>query len=269
MRDLLSIGTSRGCEMIGVGVGLGLSGYRLPNALFSPSQISGLQLWLDASDSTTLLQSSGGSPAISDGDPVGYWGDKSGNGRHATQTDGASKPALKTAIKNGKNTVRTDGANDCLLLGDNFKYQEITVIAVLRVTTTGICVAFSRGGADNYNPALALVYNRSTPNTSASFNSGAGGNQIINLAITQSQFSIFRASADGATVTNITNGVSNTAAQVGALRFNTNTVTIGRIDTSGLFTAADFCEIIIYNKSLGSSDWASLDTYLNKKWGVY
>jgi hypothetical protein len=28
MRDLLSIGTSRGCEMIGTGIGLGLSGYR-------------------------------------------------------------------------------------------------------------------------------------------------------------------------------------------------------------------------------------------------
>ena len=29
MRDLLSIGTSRGCEMIGTGIGLGLSGYRV------------------------------------------------------------------------------------------------------------------------------------------------------------------------------------------------------------------------------------------------
>ena len=29
MRDLLSVGTSRGCEMIGTGIGLGLSGYRV------------------------------------------------------------------------------------------------------------------------------------------------------------------------------------------------------------------------------------------------
>ncbi len=29
MRDLLSIGTSRGCEMIGTGIGLGLAGYRI------------------------------------------------------------------------------------------------------------------------------------------------------------------------------------------------------------------------------------------------
>lgn len=256
--------------MIGTGLGLGLSGYRIKSgSSFNPNSITGLQLWLDAADGTTLLQSSGGSAATADGDPIGYWGDKSGNGRHATQTDGANKPALKTAIKNGKNTVRTDGADDYLFLGDNFKYQEITVVAVLRVTTTGICVAFSRGGADNYNPAVALVYNRSTPNTSASFNSGAGGNQLINVSITQSQFSIFRAEADGTTVTNTTNGVSSTAAQVGSLRFNTNLVTIGRIDTAGLFAAADFCEIIIYNKKLNSGDWESLSAYLNVKWSIH
>ena len=70
MRDLLSIGTSRGCEMIGTGIGLGLSGYRMAAASFNPSKISGLQLWLDAADSSTILQSSGGSAASADGDEI-------------------------------------------------------------------------------------------------------------------------------------------------------------------------------------------------------
>jgi len=269
MRDLLSIGTSRGCEMIGTGIGLGLSGYTLARNTFKPDMISGLQLWLDASDSATLLQSSGGSAAVADGDPVGYWADKSGNGRHATQTDGSKKPALKTAVKSGKNTVRTDGVNDYLLLGDNFKYQQITVVAVLRVTTTGVTVAFSRGGAGSYNPAIALVYNRSTPNTSATFNSGGSGYQLVNLPITQSQFSIFRAAADGTTLTNTTNGTTSTVSQVGSLTFNTNSVTIGAMDTLDIFAAADFCELLIYDKSLNASDWSSLNAYLNGKWSIY
>ncbi len=53
---------------------------------FSPRSIPGLALWLDASDSATLFQNSDGTtPATASSDPVGYWGDKSGNGRHLTQ----------------------------------------------------------------------------------------------------------------------------------------------------------------------------------------
>ncbi len=45
-------------------------------------QITGLALWLDASDAATLFQASDGTtPATANDDPVGYWGDKSGNGR--------------------------------------------------------------------------------------------------------------------------------------------------------------------------------------------
>lgn len=255
--------------MIGTGIGLGLSGYRLATGpSFQPTLVSGLELWLDASDLSTLYQSSGGSLATADGDPVGQWRDKSGNLRHATQTDGTKKPALKLAIKNGLSALRMDGSNDSFDLGDNFKHQSITVIAVQKITTTGVCVTFSRGGAGSYNPAVAMVYNRSTPNTSATFNP-SGGSQVVNVAITQNQFSIFRAMADGSTFTNTTNGTTATAAQTAALQFNTNSVTIGCMETYGLNAAGDYCELIIYSKALNASEWSSVNSYLNTKWSIY
>ena len=53
------------------------------NQSFSPYLISGLQLWLDASDPTTITQS---------GNSVSEWRDKSGFNRHATQATPSYQP---------------------------------------------------------------------------------------------------------------------------------------------------------------------------------
>ena len=236
---------------------------------FSPLSISGLQFWVDANDSATLYTDSALTTlAVSDGDVIGGWKDKSGNSRNALQTDGTKKPLLKLAVINGKNAARFNATTTTLNIGDHFKHQQITVIAVLKVTTTGVCVAFSRGGNANYNPAVALVYNRSGTNTSASFNP-AGTGAFANVSITQSQTSTFFMSADGSTLTNTTDGTTVTAAQSGALQFNTNDVLIGDIDNgAGLFAAGDYCEFLVYSQALTGADKANVLAYLSAKWGT-
>ena len=64
---------------------------------FAPTDISGLQLWLDASDTSTLYNATaGGSLVTTNGAAVARWADKSGNNRHATQATVNNRP-----IKNG------------------------------------------------------------------------------------------------------------------------------------------------------------------------
>lgn len=54
--------------------------------------------WYDASDLTTLWQNTGGTtPVAADGDPVALWQDKSGNGRHLTQSTSTLRPTYKTS----------------------------------------------------------------------------------------------------------------------------------------------------------------------------
>ena len=62
---------------------------------FAPTDISGLRLWLDASDASTFTYSSG---VI-----VSRWADKSGNANHANQSTGSLQPS------------RTGTINSCLL----------------------------------------------------------------------------------------------------------------------------------------------------------
>ena len=68
MRDLLSIGTSRGCEMIGTGIGLGLSGFRVnpPGAL--------PVLDLRFSNDKTLVAFAGPTPSFSRASSGTYFG---------------------------------------------------------------------------------------------------------------------------------------------------------------------------------------------------
>lgn len=56
---------------------------------FNPTQISGCSLWLDAADSSTVIQSGG---------TVTQWNDKSGNGYNFTTTSGAPTYSPKTGI---------------------------------------------------------------------------------------------------------------------------------------------------------------------------
>ena len=73
---------------------------------FSPTDISGLQLWLDANDSETITLN---------GSTVSQWDDKSGNDYHVTQSTASYQPTYSTAQLNGKNVVTFDGIDDHIL----------------------------------------------------------------------------------------------------------------------------------------------------------
>lgn len=71
--------------------------YNPPSSSFTPSSLSGLKLWLDPSDASTLFQSNAGTTAASaNSDPVGYIADKSGGSFHLTSSaDDTTRPLLQ------------------------------------------------------------------------------------------------------------------------------------------------------------------------------
>jgi hypothetical protein len=81
--------------------------YASSNFVYAPALI------LDPYDLTTLFQDSGGTtPVTTDGQPVGLWQDKSGNGRHFFQATAGSRPTFRSSA--GINWVEFDGTNDWL-----------------------------------------------------------------------------------------------------------------------------------------------------------
>ena len=69
---------------------------------FTPANLTGLQVWYDASDTATITHSAGAVSQIND---------KSGLGRHATQSTAAAKPTTGTVTQNGKNVLAHDGGD--------------------------------------------------------------------------------------------------------------------------------------------------------------
>lgn len=237
---------------------------------FSPASISGLRLWLDASDETTLFQNSNGTTAASaDGDPVGYWGDKSGNLNHCVQADGTKKPLLRTSIQNSKNVVRNDGVNDFLKSttgGEDGSYTLI-VVNVKRGGQGTQMMAFSTG--EEATGKRRCMWHRGDNNT-ISFNGYSRDSltaltwetNIPNVAqiknnLTQPYF----AKNGGSWITGSANVtlVTHAATSIYVASNNQNTEIFN----------ADYCEVLYYSGLMADSDRALLLAYLNAKWSIY
>ena len=72
--------------------------------VWTPAQLT-TTFWFDASDETTITESSGS---------VSQWDDKSGNGHHLTQGTGSYQPTTGTRTIGGLNALDFDGANDTI-----------------------------------------------------------------------------------------------------------------------------------------------------------
>lgn len=265
-----------------ISIGLSPANPATPKGAFSPSSIAGLQLWLDASDSTTLFTDSAGStPATADGDPVGRWADKSGNTAHALQTDGVQKPALKLAIKNGKSVCRFNSTSSKMLGTLLTKNTDCTIVAVVRMNTS-----------DNSFRAVCItgLLNSTTPNSER-----VHGLLKLNNSLNKLLSSCFSVASDGnpsqsmganwasafATFSN-TAGTNKSRIWVNGTAAVGDPKTIPAVTDQGFvfyigrgyqsnteFWNGDIAELMIYNLALDATDQTSIQDYLNAKWGVY
>lgn len=93
--------------------------------VWNPSMIQ-TALWLDAADVSTVRTVSGA---------VNQWDDKSGNGRHATQSTAGSRPTYSSTGFNSLPGITFDGSDDQMQHGCTQSGQ-YTVIAVYKINST-------------------------------------------------------------------------------------------------------------------------------------
>ena len=259
-----------------ISIGLSPANPATPKGAFSPSSIAGLQLWLDASDSTTLFTDSAGStPATADGDPVGYWGDKSGNTNNTTQADGTKKPLLKLATQNSKNSVRFDGSNDnlkALTGGADSNYTLFVVNKKLSASNVTNYMLFSMGQEVNTKRRSLWHYPDNT-NSYIAFNGQNADYKVVNanLSFVQNVANIAQNKRNGQSISLAKNNNSFVTGSASAT-FAAHTATSIFVGTNNAQTEAyngEYYEILYYNALVSDSDRTLILTYLNAKWGVY
>ena len=88
---------------------------RVPYALWSPTLLTGLQCWLDASDRTTLFNAGSGGNVPDDGGSIGRWLDKAGSNHATDVVDGSSatistqRPTRVARAQNGLDAINFGG----------------------------------------------------------------------------------------------------------------------------------------------------------------
>jgi hypothetical protein len=236
---------------------------------FNPLTLSPA-LWLDASDSATLFQATTGSvPAAADGDPVGYWLDKSGNNRHASQTSGSNKPMLKVGIQNSKNIVRTNGTSSFMTISTMTMDAPFAIYLVVKKASSaavmelaGVNATSSRYLFENYSDSKTYYPFKNSSNTSLNIFTSP----TMDI---YSSFVLLNASTNGTTGTLKRNNVviSNSPQS------NANT-TNGSWDLlfkgySGGFGSQDIAETLWFQSAHDDATQALVINYLNAKWGIY
>lgn len=220
---------------------------------FSPKQLSGLQLWLDASQL-----------ALADNAQVASWTDLSGNGYNATQATEAKRPTFKTGIQNGLPIIRFDGLDDFL--------QTAAFLAALSQPNTIFIVFISNRTGDPGEVICDGIVGTSRHMFGSS--SLAAGKQWSTFAGIQ----LWAAS------------VYDNAPHVASLFFNTTAalarldgtqiisgdngtqtltgVTLGCAATEVAYGATDIAEYILYDRLITTGERDRVETYLSRKWGV-
>ena len=241
--------------MLGLGHRLGFVAQPATVA-FSPLSISGLKLWLDAS------QISG----LNDGDALTTWSDSSGLGNDATQAAGTKKPLYKTAIQNGLPVVRFDGVDDVLKtpIFDQFTAKRGTIFVVSKSAHT----TSYRIGLNTYTGAgigFQFIYTKS--GTAYKWFSNPG--DFASLVYDPSVFDLQTINRTGDTAMAFRrNGALETTWAITNNQPAARVLEVGAWDGSS-HLPGDIALVLMYNSSLSSGDVGLVESWINARYLLY
>ena len=243
---------------------------------FSPTDISGLHVWYDGSDITTMFDTRvGGSQITGNGDTVNRLEDKSGNDYHAyVATGGIFLNKAPTYIASGINSIgsldfMTGGAKALVPLESDLITQPnvsgaFTVFYIFQRDADGdVSCSF---GSTNYpwlwfsnNIIYWAKWNGSAENTGIAYNDGD------------------EVTLPGDFCTTITRDASNDCSlyldggsAIDTATNKTGDLLMGLLGNSNATTTSQpvWGELLIYNSELSSTDINSVHDYLANKWGI-
>jgi hypothetical protein len=269
-----------------------------PRAFVDPASVSGLQLWLDASDASTLYDAtSGGSLVAADG-AVARWEDKSGNARHATQATAGKRPVRKTSIQNSKDVLRFTAANAHglqagststwkFLHDGTASYAVVVAKCGASADPNALHTLLETGGISSDIVGFYMGYDDRTGSSrnNALFVSTARGVlgdyqslSIDNDKVSANTYAIIEtlvsanASASSRLRSRVNGGSQFGANTITAAASTANSTYALNIGTTPLLASfdltGDICEILLFSQQPSSEEQTVLRDYLATKWGI-
>ena len=247
-----------------------------------PTDISGLDVWLDGSDASTLFQDvSGTNPVATTGNSVALWKDKSGNGRNATAWGGGtpSVPTYTASALGGKSAVTFNGSQG-LTNGTYAWPTGVDVFAVVSANSWSSAngytyvltsaepnyagITLTGGAYDGWNANEVLAFGNNwpsplSPRVNAPFGTLSNGQAaILDVSLSSSVAEIaLNGTALTPTYQSLGAGLSSRTG------FNVAGNALGEQAWRG-----NIAELLIFNRTLTASEANDVGFYLQQKYGI-
>ncbi len=251
----------------GGGAGTGGQGGSGQASSFSPSDLAGLALWLDAAEGVS----------VDGNDSLVAWGDQSGHGNNGTPSQ-CEAPTLEAGSLNGHDVFVFDGSTACVQAPDTASLQWGTggfaLFFVARyanapsVLDDGIASLWSKrnGGAQGVSfIGNTIALSRLTVSTN-----GAGNQaQTTTDGYNDDAFHRFAAARRADTLEVYVDGVLRASHAVAAddISIAGTVVSIGGTP-SGLHMDGAIAEVIAVEGNLSDQELTDVDDYLKNKYGL-
>lgn len=232
--------------------------------------IAGQVLWLDADDTSTILDAEGdnaGSGGAFSGS-VQTWVDKSTSGFSVSAVGSANRPTYTTGGLNGNNILTFDGGSDFLQnAGASITGDDYTIFAVFnRTTATGRDAVYEFGSGSGSRNGLYIN------------DTGSGRVQLYHntafispsVTYTTSSYLLSAITLDSSTYNLYQNGANVGSGTTASPRTTSTGIYIGADATSASpdELQGNIAEIIVYDRDLTADERHDVETYLAGKWGL-
>jgi hypothetical protein len=226
---------------ISIGLSLARPFQVLGSPPFNPTDIAGLQLWLDGADASTITQSGGN---------VSQWNDKSGNANNAIQGTGANQPAYATNQIGSLPGITFTGSQilDVSAIASN----NTTGFVVFQTSNASITGGFL-GGLSSFYFGYFGLQEILQDSSNVTYSVGAAINVPAEAGYTVGSGS-GQLYVDGALVSSGSMAVSDPIQTVG--------------NALGVRANASIGEILVYNSILSTANMNAVYAYLKTKWGT-
>jgi hypothetical protein len=234
---------------------------------FNPTRLSGLLLWLDASDASTVTLDTG----------VSEWRDKSGTGKKMTQDTGGNQPDYLTDGIGGKPALGFTGSSSHFMRGAfSHALTAITSLVVARmestVGTSGRIFSMTvSGSASDFGGTGHLCPSMRFTSTQAVGCQNDGGTRV-SRDITYGTPFIQCSHHDGTTLSNrVNNGTAATYTPASAWSPTMANMMLSSQSSSGAaggFFTGRIAEVIVYSRDLTADERSKVHQYLGNKYGI-
>lgn len=230
---------------------------------FSPTDVTGLALWIDLSDPTTLYTDLGTTLVSADGQTIAQANDKSGNARHLTQSTAGSRPTYKTGIVGGRAIGR--------FAGSHFLTRALSGISssaafaqwiVMKPAATGVVSKYVFDPFDGNSQALIYGFEASMLESYQ--------NPRVNVGLYDgSSFGVYEVVDDNTNRTGRLNGIQTeqVAATTGG-DVATGTIALGATNAGASGVSADIAAFIYVVGSVPAGQVTSMRAYLGARYGI-